>query len=265
MTAQNALGQRMKEHESVTRHILPRRCWTILRVDGRAFHSYTRGLKRPFDAGFASDMDAAAIALASEVTGTAFAYVQSDEISLCISDFANPGTQPWFGGVISKMTSVSASVATAALMQRRPPASDGGRVPLFDSRVFPLHTADDVVDYFIWRQRDAVKNSISMAAQANFSHGKLQGLNSAQMQELLFIEARVNWHDYPDGFKRGRVITKQEVTGPISFFHKKEQTVKTQIVTRSSWAAQPAPELTRADTGWLHGQIPKLAVEALTG
>ena len=264
MTAQNALGQRMKEHESVTRHILPRRCWTILRVDGRAFHSYTRGLERPFDAGFASDMDAAAIALASEVTGTVFAYVQSDEISLCISDFANPGTQPWFGGVVSKMTSVSASVATAALMQRRPPG-ENGRVPLFDSRVFPLHDADDVVDYFIWRQRDAVKNSISMAAQANFSHQKLQGLHSGQLQELLYIEARVNWHDYPDGFKHGRVITKEDVTGQISFFHKKERTLKTQVVTRSSWAVQPAPEFTRADTGWLHDQIPKLPADARTG
>jgi tRNA(His) 5'-end guanylyltransferase len=258
MNTPDSLGGRMKAHEHVTRQVLPRRTWTLLRVDGRAFHSYTRGLERPFDETFAADMDAVAVALCQEVSGTAFAYVQSDEISVLMTDFATPGTQPWFGGVAAKMTSLSASLATATLLGRRP-AAETGKVPLFDSRVFTVADPHEVAAYFVWRQRDAVKNSISMAAQAHFSHRKLQGLHSGAMQELLFSEAGVNWNNFPDGFKRGRVVTRVSSTESVTYVHGKEKIEKTEVVTRSRWVAQPAPHFTTEPAGWLLGEaVPQL-------
>ena len=250
MSTTDTLGARMKAHEHATRQVLPRRVWTITRLDGRAFHQYTRGLERPFDAKFAADMDAVAKAVVTEMSGAAFAYVQSDEISVLTTDFASEGTQPWFGGVVAKLTSLSAAIATATMNQVRPPA-ETGKVALFDSRVFTLDDSHEVAAYFLWRQRDAVKNSISMAAQTHFSPKRLHGLHSGALRELLLTEAGVTWDDYPDEFKRGRVVVKETVTAPVTFTHKRTGEVSTTAVDRSRWAAQPAPQFSTAPDGWL--------------
>src|SRR5690606_41509505 len=104
------------------------------------------------------------------ITGTAVADPRSDEIGLLLTDVATPQTQPWFGGVVAKQLSVSASLATAVVNERRP-----GKRALFDARVFTISDPVEVANYFLWRQRDAVRNSISMAAQAHFSHKRLHG------------------------------------------------------------------------------------------
>lgn len=254
MSDSTALGDRMKRHEAAHRSILPRRTYTVIRLDGRAFHTYLRGASRPYDSAFMADMDAVAQALCHEITGAAFAYTQSDEISILTSDFATHQTEPWFGGVVAKQLSISAALATAVLNERRP-----GRRALLDSRLFTLSDQVEVANYFLWRQRDAVRNSISMTAQAHFSHGRLRGLSTGQMQELLWAEAQVNWNTLPDGFKRGR--TALRVTGEReTTFLDRRNTGPPIMVTalRSWWQSSPAPHFVAEPGSWLAEHIPPL-------
>lgn len=254
MADTTALGDRMKRHEAAYRTLFPRRTYTLLRVDIRAAHSYLRRAARPFDQMFMADMDAVAEALCAEITGAVVAYTQSDEISVLATDFGSLNTEPWFGGVVAKQLSISAALATAVLNERR-----SGRA-LFDSRVFTLSDPVEVANYFLWRQRDAVRNSISMAAQAHFSHKRLHGVSSGSMQELLWSEAGVNWNDYPDGAKRGRVTVRQVGERPVEYVDKRSgQTVNTTAV-RSWWETTPAPHFTAEPGSWLAAHIPPLPV-----
>src|ERR1700684_3342669 len=168
------LGDRMKSYEAATRYILPPRAYTVIRVDGRAFHSYLRNADKPFDQHFMSHMDSLMVDMCHEIDGTVFAYTQSDEISLLLSDFSSVHTEPWFGGVVQKMCSTAAAYATASFLMHS--AYEGFSPPTFDARVFTIPSSVEVANYFLWRQRDAVRNSISMAAQAHFPHKRLQGL-----------------------------------------------------------------------------------------
>lgn len=253
MTDKTALGDRMKRHEASYRGLLPRRTYCLLRVDIRAAHSYLRGAIKPFDEQFMDDMDAVAEALCHEITGSVFAYTQSDEISILITDFATENTEPWFGGVVAKVLSVSAALATAVLNERRP-----GQRALFDSRVFTLSDPVEAANYFVWRQRDAVRNSISMAAQARFSHRRLHGVSTGGMQELLWSEHAVNWNDYPDGCKRGRVAVRRTGERPVEYVDKRSgETVSTTAV-RSWWETSAAPHFTTEAGAWLARTIPVL-------
>lgn len=254
MTDHSTLGDRMKRQEAAYRSVLPRRTYTIIRVDGRAFHSYLRGARRPYDDGFMADMDAVARALCEEVTGSAFAYTQSDEISVLVSDFATPQTQAWFGGTIAKQVSITAALATAVLNERRP----FGRRALFDSRVFTLADPVEVASYFLWRQQDAVRNSIAMTAQAHFSHHRLHGLSTGEMQELLFTEADVNWNEQPDGFKRGRVAVRVSGERETTYTDRRTDTEHTVTALRSWWESSPAQHFTTAPNDWLAAHIPPL-------
>lgn len=253
MSDNTSLGDRMKEYEAVHRAVLPRRTYTLLRLDIRAAHTYLRGAQRPFDEEFMADMDAVAEAVCSEISGTVFAYTQSDEISLLITDFATIQTQPWFGGVTAKQVSISAALATAVLNERRP-----GKRALFDSRVFTISDPVEVANYFLWRQRDAVRNSISMAAQAYFSHKRLHGVTSNGMQELLFTEAGVNWNDYPDGCKRGRVTTRHSGERPVEYVDKRSGETAQTTAVRSWWETGAAPHFTTKPGDWLSETIPAM-------
>jgi tRNA(His) guanylyltransferase len=251
----DSLGNRMKAYERVTQTVLPRRTYCLIRADGRAFHSYLRGAEKPYDHGFIADMDAVAQALCAEISGAVFGFVQSDEISVLVTDFAAPGTQPWFGGEVQKIVSTSAAVATAALCARRP-----GRPATFDSRAFTIADPIEVANYFLWRQRDCVRNSITMAAQAQFSHKRLHGVNTGQMQEMLWAEKGINWNDYPDGCKRGRVIVRESGEREVTFTHKRTQREETVTAMRSWWAVQPAPHFTLNAGTWLPSVIPAMPV-----
>lgn len=247
------LGDRMKRFEQATKTVLPPRTYTLLRVDGKAFHSYLRGAVKPYDEQFMADMDAVAEALCAEISGAVFAYTQSDEISVLAVDFTSAGTQPWFGGEVQKWCSVAASLATAVLNERRP-----GRRAMFDARVFTVADPAEVANYFIWRQRDAVRNSISMAAQAVFPHRRLHGVNSAQAQELLWAEKGINWNDYPDGCKRGRVAVRASGEREVTFTHKRTGTEETVVAMRSWWETQAAPHFTSNAGGFLAETIPAM-------
>lgn len=252
MSDSTTLGDRMKAHEAVTRTVLPRRTYTLLRVDGRAFHSYLRRAAKPFDEQFMADMDHVAEALCGEIAGAAFAYTQSDEVSVLYTDFASASTEPWFGGVVAKQVSIASSLATAVLNERWP-----GRA-LFDARVFTLADPVEVANYFLWRQRDAVRNSISMAAQARFSHRQLHGVNTRQMQELLWSEHGINWNDYPDGAKRGRVTVRQVGERPVEYVDKRTGETVSTVAMRSWWETSPAPHFTSEPGGWLADVVPAL-------
>ncbi|WP_432169078.1 tRNA(His) guanylyltransferase Thg1 family protein [Streptomyces sp. 1222.5] len=257
MTDRTALGDRMKRHEAAYRTVLPRRTYTVIRVDGRAFHTYLRDAVKPFDFPFMDAMEAVAEALCKEINGSVFAYTQSDEVSVLATDFASENTEPWFGGVVAKQVSMSAAVATAVLNSLRPT-----RRALFDARVFTLSDPVEVANYFLWRQRDAVRNSISMAAQANFSHRRLHGVDTNGMQELLWSEAGVNWNDYPDSCKRGRVTVRSTGERPVEYLDKRTRQHVSTTAVRSWWETHAAPHFTVEPGSWLADTIP--AMPALT-
>lgn len=226
------LGDRMKsQYENRTRFMLPRRTYTIIRLDGKAFHSYTKGLERPYDEKFMIDMDSTMCDLAANIQGCKFGYVQSDEISLVLTDFDTITTEAWFNGNVQKMASVSASMATAYFNKYRNLRSNNNPIALFDSRVFTIPDPIEVHNYFVWRQQDAVRNSIQSAAQSLFSHKSLEGLNCFQLQEKMWVEAGINWNNYPASFKRGRCAHKM-----------------------TEWFTSAAPKFTE-DIEWILDQI----------
>jgi tRNA(His) guanylyltransferase len=251
-----ALGDRMKGYEAATRYVLPGRTYTIIRVDGRAFHSYLRHAERPFDAQFMSQMDAVAAALCQEISGSVLAYAHSDEVSVLVTDFGSVHTEPWFGGGVQKMASISAAVATATLNRLRYVDSAFMSLATFDGRAFTIPSAVEVANYFLWRQRDCVRNSVSMAAQAHFSHKRLHGLNGGQMQELLWSEKGVNWNDYPDGAKRGRICQRITAEEDVTYTDQRDNLQKTVSAMRSHWVSSAAPHFTAEPGSFLAEVIP---------
>ncbi len=238
----DSLGDRMKRnYEDRFRFMLPRRTFTIIRCDGKAFHTYTRSFRKPYDLNLVSAMDAAAMALCRAAQGSAFAYVQSDEISVLLTDFSTVQTDAWFDGNVQKICSVSASIVTAAFgeeMEELILAADLDvhGPALFDARVFSIPDPIEVENYFIWRQQDATRNSVSGLAQACFSHKQLHGVSNSGMQEMLFKEKGINWNDLPADQKRGRTIVygdeKWSVDAAPPIFTQDRTYLKTRIPTR---------------------------------
>lgn len=252
-----ALGDRMKQYEQATRFVLPRRTHSICRVDGHAFHNFLRHAARPFDYDVMDAMNAVGEALCREMAGAVFAYTQSDECSVLLTDFGAPGTEPWFGGTVQKIVSIAASTATVAFNDAYAVKNDGRRAT-FDARVFTIPDPVDVANYFLWRQRDAVRNSISMAAQAHFSHRELHQVNGGQMQEMLWSQKQINWNDYPDGAKRGRVTVRHTGEREVTYVDKRTEQENTTTALRSWWATEAAPHFTAQPDGWLAETIPAL-------
>jgi tRNA(His) guanylyltransferase len=212
------LGDRMKKYyEDRAKTWLPRRSYSVIRIDGKAFHTYTRGMKKPFDEGLMADMDGTAMYLCKNIQGAQFGFVQSDEISILMTDFLEIGTDAWFDGNVQKIVSVSASMATAKFNQLRTIRQLAYNVGFnyadmklaeFDARVFTIPSKSEVMNYFIWRQQDTVRNSISSVAQTLYSHKELNGKNMSVQQEMIFQKG-INWNDYTPQQKRGRFIKKE--------------------------------------------------------
>ena len=215
----SAICDRMKQYEAVYNYRIPRKTYTIIRLDGKAFHSYTKGFDRPYDLTLMNVMDETAKRLCGAIQGARFAYTQLDEISVLLSDFDTINTALWFDGKIQKIASVSASIATA-FFNNIMPSEKSEALAFFDSRVFQIPHLWDVYNYFVWRQQDATRNSISMAAQSEYSHKKLLNVNTSEMQDMLMGKG-INWNDYPSGFKGGRFIEKTWYNIPIDELNKK--------------------------------------------
>ncbi len=200
-------GDRMKKYENAFRINLPGRMPVILRIDGRSFHTYTKDFIKPFDEELANAFWETSKYLAQNIMGAKLVYHQSDEISILLTNYDKLSTQSWFENNIQKLTSVSASLATAKFNDIMKNNHSCNSLATFDSRAWVL-PHDEVCNYFLWRQHDATKNSVSMVARANFSHNQLQGLNSSQLQDKLMLEKNINWADIPVWQKRGVCIKK---------------------------------------------------------
>jgi tRNA(His) 5'-end guanylyltransferase len=198
------LGRRMKrDYEDALRVFLPRRAYTVVRIDGRAFHTFTGELDRPYCRALAGALDQAALHLCREAIGCAFAYGQSDEYSFLLSDAEAEDAPLWFDGNVQKIVSVSASLFTAAFLR----CFESPRLAAFDSRVMSIAQRREVARYFLWRQLDASANSLNMLASAHYSHAELLEKTTAEKHEMLHAKG-VNWARQPSDFKRGRVVRR---------------------------------------------------------
>lgn len=205
----DSLGDRMKrQYENRTRYELPRRTYTVIRCDGKAFHTFTRSFAKPYSNALADAMHSATYALCKGVQGAIVGYTQSDEISVIATDFSDITTEAWFDGNLQKVISVAASIVTAAFNARITRLSNCGPTALFDARAFTIPDPTEVENYLIWRQQDATRNSIQGLAQAHFSHKQLHGVTNPQAQDMLFKEKGINWNDLPVPQKRGVCLVK---------------------------------------------------------
>lgn len=250
------LGERMKRYENITRQSLPPRTYTVIRLDGKAFHTYTKGFARPYDTRLMRVMDNTAIALMERLQHVRYAYVQSDEISILMSDFDNIHTDAWFKGNIQKIVSVSASIATAhfnnGMYLDEEIMANMDKIAYFDSRVWTIPDRNEVFNYFLWRQQDATRNSIQMGAQKLYKQKELDGKDTSELQELMWQKGQ-NWNDYPVGFKRGRVIIRDQFE--VSAMNKKTGLMET--TTRNKWISAEPPIFSQ-DKNFLGSRTPKL-------
>ena len=201
----DSIGNRMKDnYENRYRVKLTRRTPVIIRLDGNAFHTLTRKCIKPFDNKFRSAMQYTAVALCNKIQGSKCAYVQSDEISILLTDFDTLTTEAWFDYNLQKIVSVSSGVASTNFTINWNP-----KIPaIFDSRAFNI-PKEEVCNYFIWRQQDWMRNSILMLSQAHYSHKQLHGKNTPAMHEMLHAKG-VNWAELEPVWKNGSFITRDD-------------------------------------------------------
>lgn len=224
------LDVRMKKYEHVSRAFLTRRMPVIIRIDGKAFHTFTQGFDKPFDEVLCECMKETAKFLCENIQNCKIAYTQSDEISLLLIDYDKLDTESWFNNNKQKMASVSASMATLAFNkvfdeitsiklakgeiseeEYEKKYMDKRYKALFDSRVFNI-PREEVCNYFLWRQQDATRNSIEALGRAHFSHSQLNKVNCNQIQDKLFIEKGINWNDLHTSNKRGCCVVKESLS-----------------------------------------------------
>jgi len=223
MDKSDNLGNRMKGYEAVSKNKLTNRTPVIIRLDGKAFHTWTKKLPAntsqvdPFNLDMHEMMVYAASHIMQNMQNVEIAYTQSDEISILMNDWKKLTTDQWYGNNIQKMVSVTASAASAAfnfVAQRKGYITCAQDLALFDSRTFNL-PKEEVNNYFIWRQQDATRNSINMLGQHYFSHNQLHGKNVSEVQDMLMLSntargpLNVNWNDLDVWKKRGTCIGKE--------------------------------------------------------
>jgi tRNA(His) guanylyltransferase len=204
------LSDRMKLYENIgAGQMLVPNLPALIRLDGKAFHGWTRGLRRPFDDRLQFLFDEVVKFLVEE-SNAVIGYTQSDEITLILYNYAKPETQIMFDGRVAKLTSVLASMATAKFNSLVPSLLPEKSLAFFDCRVWNVPSEQEAVNCLIWRELDATRNSISMAAQSLYSHKQLHQKNTSEMQEMLWQKG-INWNDYPARFKRGGYFQRQLV------------------------------------------------------
>ncbi len=210
-----SIGDRMKGYEHTSRSFLQRRTPTIIRVDGKAFHTWTKRLRDvdgslttgPYSDLMHKTMVATATTMMQLMQNATLAYIQSDEISILLNDWKTLKTDQWYSANIQKIASVSASIAATAFNFFYDGDAPQNIYDLaqFDARVFNL-PKEEVANYFIWRQQDATRNSINMLGQFHFSHKALHGKNVSQVQDMLVLEKQTHWNQQPTWAKRGSCV-----------------------------------------------------------
>lgn len=255
MSKGDGFGDRMKNLEFCYRFMIPKKSYVCIRLDGKSFHTFTKGLDRPFDKGLMDDMDSTTKYLCENISGCKIGYTQSDEITLILSDKDSIETEPWFGNNLQKLCSVAASMCTAKFNQLRrdrwytygtlelnpEPYSEHKSLvykrqvetlAFFDARVFVLPNEADVYSVLQWRSNDASRNSVSSVAQSLYSHKELHGKSNSDMQEMIFQKG-INWNDYSYREKRGGTFAKVEKEE--KFFEEIEESI------RKYWSAVETP------------------------
>lgn len=235
MAVHDDLGNRMKEYyENIPKTKLMRRCPVILRIDGKAFHTFTRGFHRPFDEILIKSMQETMKYLCENIQGCVLGYTQSDEITLLLVDYKKFTSQAWFDYEVQKICSIAASMATMAF--NRAFANNVGdyctynyecmdnthenyehilslavdKGAMFDCRCFNI-PKEEVTNCIYWRQLDASRNSIQMVGQANFSHKELQNKSCNDIQDMLMVQKGINWNDLPVYQKRGSCCVRNKI------------------------------------------------------
>lgn len=234
MPVHDDLGTRMKTYyEGIPRTKLMRRTPVIIRIDGKAFHTFTRGFEKPFDKIMVKTMQETTKYLCENIQGCVFGYTQSDEITLVLIDYQKLATSAWFDYEVQKMCSIAASMATLAFnkffyenvflyngmasvdmsnkeyLYKEVYAKAIKKGAMFDARVFNI-PKEEVTNCVYWRQLDATRNSIQSVGQANFSHKDLQNKTCNMIQDMLHEQKGINWNDYPTYLRRGTAVKKNE-------------------------------------------------------
>ena len=232
----DSLGDRMKNnYENRAKTYLVRRMPVIIRLDGKAFHTFTRGFDKPFDKVMMKAMQQTTLRLCENIQGCVFGYTQSDEITLVLVDYDTHETDAWFNYSVQKMCSVAASMCTLYFSQEFEKAYSEwflgsfanveidenahklnsvyekaiNKGAMFDARVFNI-PREELINCVLWRIKDSVRNSVSSLAQSKFSHKELQGKNSSQMQDMLMETFNINWNNLSNFEKTGTLVVKDE-------------------------------------------------------
>ena len=232
MAVHDELGTRMKfNYEEVSKTRLSRRTPVAIRIDGKAFHTFTRGLKKPFDEILIKSMQDTMKYLCENIQGCVFGYTQSDEITLILIDYQTLTSQAWFNYEVQKMCSIAASMATMAFNKAFKGYCDEfdekiwktkeeleyattlsvciRKGAMFDARCFNI-PKEEVTNLIYWRQLDATRNSIEMVGHANFSQKELHCKSCNDIQDMLHEQKGINWNDFPTEQKRGSACLKGE-------------------------------------------------------
>nr|DAK91408.1 MAG TPA: tRNAHis guanylyltransferase [Bacteriophage sp.] len=236
MPVHDDLGVRMKTfYEQIPKTKLMRRCPVAIRIDGKAFHTFTRGFQKPFDEVLIKSMQETMKYLCENIQGCVLGYTQSDEITLILVDYKKLTSSAWFDYEVQKICSIAASMATMAfnkafvkevkkysfelsmgihtdeerrLLDIYDKAIDKGA--MFDARCFNI-PKEEVTNLCYWRQLDASRNSIQMVGQANFSHKELQNKSCNDIQDMLMTQKGINWNDLPTYQKRGSCCVRNKI------------------------------------------------------
>jgi len=212
ISKENGLSGRMKRYEKVSSPELYRKIPVIVRVDGRAFYTFTRKFKRPYDENFIKAMLSAARAVAEDMQGFKLGYVQSDEASFLLTDYDNIESQPWFDNDLSKIVSIASSLMSVYFNSHIYDITMGqiNKQVVFDARAFNL-PKEEVANYFLFRSKDWERNSLQMYARSIFSHKELNGKKRKDIHEMLHIKGR-NWtKDVPLQEKNGTFFYKGKI------------------------------------------------------
>lgn len=229
------LGKRMKEYyEQVSKTKLVRRMPVIIRIDGKAFHTFTRGFKKPFDELLIDTMQETTKYLCENIQGCVLGYTQSDEITLVLVDYKKLTSSAWFDYEIQKMCSIAASIATMAfnnifskkladkywkdLTSELEVYNEVRGKAMFDARCFNI-PKEEVTNCIYWRQLDCSRNSVQTVGQANFSHKELQKKSCDDIQDMLITQRGINWNDFHTYQKRGTCVIKKQILDPKSEFN----------------------------------------------
>ena len=282
MPVNDELGKRMKTfYEQIPKMKLMRRTPVMIRIDGKAFHTFTKGFARPFDEILIKTMQETTKYLCENIQGCVLGYTQSDEISLVLVDYQRFESAAWFDYEIQKMCSVAASMATMAfnkcfldhinlayqeefcrlglekednfeskevyikteeeLKIKYSVYYDKVNKAMFDARVFNI-PKEEVTNCIYWRQLDAARNSVQMVGQANFSHKELHGKTCSKIQDMLMEQKGINWNDFPEYQKRGTCVIKEEYV-----FDSDLQDENAPLEIRSRWKIDKAIPLFKGE------------------